>query len=69
MGHKGVSKRKAKKSKSDSNDNINHGSSNAHPGECSLPSVQSLMKDKVAPLNRSDTKASNKGNNKNRKGK
>ena len=67
MGHKGVSKRKPKKSKSDSNDNINHGSSNARPGESSA--VQSLMKDKGAPLNRSDTNASNKGNNKNRKGK
>ena len=43
MGHKGVSKRKPKKSKSVSTDNINN-SSSIHPGES--PTMQSLVKDK-----------------------
>jgi hypothetical protein len=42
MGRKGVSKRKPKKSNSGSNDNNNHGSSNARPGQ-DLSSVQSLV--------------------------
>ena len=67
MGRKGVSKRKPKKSESFSNDNINHGSSNRHPGE-SL-SVQSLMKDTDASLNRGVTNPSAGSNKKNRKGK
>jgi hypothetical protein len=46
MGRKGVSKRKPKtKSKANSG-----GSASARPGES--PSVQSLVKDKSAPLNR-----------------
>ncbi len=64
MGRKGVSKRKPKKSKSSSNDN---GSSNKRPGE-SL-SVQSLVKDKDAPLNRGGTNPSAGSSKKNRKGK
>lgn len=64
MGRKGVSKRKPKKSKSFSNDN---GSSNTRPG-ASL-SVQSLVKDKDAPLNRGSTNPSTGSNKKNRKGK
>ncbi len=65
MGHKGVSKRKPKKSKSFSNNNIN-GSSNTRPGES--PSVQSLVKDKDAPLNRDSTYPSAGSNKKIRKG-
>ena len=68
MGRKGVSKRKPKKSKSGSNDNINHGSSNARPGE-SLSSVQSLVNAKDAPLNRGVTNPSAGSNKKNKKGK
>ena len=68
MGRKGVSKRKPKKSKSGSNDNINHGSSNARPGE-SPSSVQSLVNAKNAPLNRDATHPSTGSNKKNRKGK
>jgi hypothetical protein len=64
MGRKGVSKRKPKKSESFSNDN---GSSNKRPGE-SL-SVQSLVKDKDAPVNRGGTKPSTGSSKKNRKGK
>jgi len=62
MGRKGVSKRKPKKSESFSNDNNNHGSSNARPGES--PSVQSLRKDKDAPLNRGVTNPSAGSNKK-----
>jgi hypothetical protein len=47
MGHKGVSKRKPKKEKS----NVGGGtSSDVRMGDS--PSVQSLVKDKDAPLNR-----------------
>jgi hypothetical protein len=67
MGHKGVSKRKPKKSKSGSNDNINHGSSNARPGE-SPPSVQSLVNAKDAPLDRGSSNPSARSNKRNRKG-
>jgi len=49
MGHKGVSKRKPKKSKLGSNDN-NNGSSKSRPGES--PSVQALENAKDAPLKR-----------------
>jgi hypothetical protein len=49
MGHKGVSKRKPKKSKSFSSTNIN-GSSNTRSTEHST--VQSLVKDKGDPLYR-----------------
>lgn len=49
MGRKGVSIRKPKKSRPFSNANIG-GSTNVHSGEHSL--VQSLVKDKGAPLNR-----------------
>jgi len=64
MGRKGVSKRKPKKSKSFSNDNIS-GSSNTRSGERSL--VGSLVKDKGAPLNRGGMNppaGSNKNHNK-----
>jgi hypothetical protein len=57
MGRKGVSKRKPKKSRT--NTGIG-GSSNAHPGERS--SVQSLVKDKGAPRNRNDQNPSNESN-------
>jgi hypothetical protein len=67
MGHKGVSKRKPKKSKSGSNDNINHGSSNARPGE-SPSSVQSLVNAKDAPLDRGSSNPSARSNKRNRKG-
>ena len=65
MGHKGVSKRKPKKSFS--NDNTNKGSSNARPGESPSP-VQALVNAKVAPLNRAGTNPSAGSNKKNRKG-
>jgi hypothetical protein len=66
MRHKGVSKRKPKKSKSFSNTDIN-GSSNIRPGRS--PSVLSLVKDKDAPLDRGGTNSSDGSNKKNRKGK
>lgn len=66
MGRKGASKRKPKKSKSFSNDNIS-GSSNVRSGEHSL--VQALVKDKSAPLNRGSTYPSAGSNKKNGKGK
>jgi hypothetical protein len=68
MGRKGVSKRKPKKSKSDSKDKNNPGSSNARRGE-SPSSVQSLVNAKDAPLNRWGANPSNGSNKKNRKGK
>ena len=68
MGRKGVSKRKPKKSNSGSNDNNNHGSSNARPGQ-SLSSVQSLVNAKEAPLNRGGTNSSAGSSKKTRKGK
>jgi hypothetical protein len=49
MGRKGVSKRKPKKTRPFSNADIG-GSSNGRSSERSL--VQSLLKDKDAPLNR-----------------
>jgi hypothetical protein len=66
MGRKGVSKRKPKKSAS--NDNSNHGSSNARPGQSSS-SVQSLVNAKESPLNRGGTNPSAGSSKKNRKGK
>jgi len=68
MGRKGVSKRKPKKSKSDSKDKNNPGSSNARRGE-SPSTVQSLVNAKDAPLNRGGANPSNGSNKKNRKGK
>jgi hypothetical protein len=65
MGHKGVSKRKPKKS--GLIDKNNHGSSNARPGESSS-SVQALVHAKDAPLNRGGTNPSIGSNKKNRKG-
>ena len=65
MGHKGVSKRKPKKSFS--NDNINHSSSNARPGKSPSP-VQALVNAKDAPLNRGGTTPSHGSNKKNQKG-
>ena len=67
MGRKGVSKRKPKRSNTGSNDNINHGSSNARPGE-NTSSVQSLVNAKNAPLNRGATIPSTGSNKKNRQG-
>jgi hypothetical protein len=67
MGRKGVSKRKPKKSKLGSNDNNNHGSSNARPGE-SPSSVQSLVNAKDAHLDRGGTNSSAGSNKKNQKG-
>jgi len=67
MGRKGVSKRKPKRSNSGSKDNINHGSSNARPGE-SPSSVQSLVNARNAPLNRGGTNPSTGSNKKMRKG-
>lgn len=66
MGHKGVSKRKPKKSKSFSDNNIND-SSKARPGES--PSVQALVKDRGAPLNQGNVNLAAGLNKKNRKGK
>jgi hypothetical protein len=66
MGRKGVSKRKPKKTKSGSNDNNNHGSSNARPGE-SPSSVQSLVNVKESSLKRGGTNPSAGSNKKNRK--
>jgi len=66
MGHKGVSKRKPKKSKSFSNTDVN-GSSTTRPG--GSPSVRSLVKEKDAPLNRGGTNPSDGSNKKNKKGK
>jgi hypothetical protein len=65
MGHKGVSKRKPKKS--GLIDKNNHGSSNARPGESSS-SVQALVHAQDAPLNRGGTNPSIGSNKKNRKG-
>ena len=66
MGHKGVSKRKPKKSKSFPGSNTN-GSSNTRPGES--PSVQALVKDRDAPLNQGGVNLAAGSNKKNRKGK
>jgi hypothetical protein len=63
MGRKGVSKRKAKKSKSFSNDN-NNVSSNTREGS----SVQSLVKDNRAPLNKGNSYPAAGSNTKNKKG-
>jgi hypothetical protein len=65
MGRKGVSKRKPKKSVS--NDKMNHGASNAHPGE-NPSSVLALVNAKDAPFNRGGTNPSTGSNKKNRKG-
>ena len=67
MGHKGVSKRKPKKSDSGSKDNNNHGSSNARQGE-GPSSVQSLLNAKDTPLDRDGSNPSAGSNKKNRKG-
>ena len=61
MGRKGVSKRKPKKTNSGSNDNKNHGSSNAS-------SVQSLVNAREAPLNRGGANPSAGSSKKDRKG-
>ncbi len=65
MGHKGVSKRKPKKSFP--NDHTNKGSSNARPGESPSP-VQVLVNAKDTPLNRGSTNPANGSNKKSRKG-
>ena len=61
MGHKGVSKRKPKKT------NSSIDSSNTHQGESS--SVQSLVKDKDAILNRDGANPFTGSNKKSRKSK
>ena len=68
MGRKGVSKRKPKKTSSGSNDNNNHGSSNAPRGE-SPSSVPSLVNAKDASLTSGSINPSAGSNKKNRKGK
>jgi hypothetical protein len=67
MGHKGVSKRKPKKTNSGSKDNNNPGATNARRGE-SPSSVQSLVNAKEAPRDRGGTNPSAGSNKKNRKG-
>ena len=67
MGRKGVSKRKPKRSKTGSNDNNNHGSSDARPGQ-GQSSVQSLVNARNAPLNQGGTNPSTGSNKKMRKG-
>jgi hypothetical protein len=64
MGHKGVSKRKPKKDKS----NVGGGtSSDVRMGD--IPSVQLLVKDKDAPLNRGGANQQNGSNKKGKKDK
>ena len=65
MGHKGVSKRKPKKSVS--NDRINHGSSKARPGE-SLSPVQALVNARDVARERGGSSPAAGSNKKNRKG-
>ena len=60
MGHKGVSKRKPKKTKSSSNINA-HASKNL--------SVQTLVKDNSAALSKDGSKPSDGSNKKDRQGK
>jgi hypothetical protein len=64
MGHKGVSKRKPKKSNSSINVNT---TSNTRVGE--IPSVQALIKDKDALINRGGATPSASSNKKGKKGK
>jgi DNA replication protein DnaC len=66
MGHKGVSKRKPKKTKTFSSDNIN-GLPNARQNESS--SVKSLVKDNETTPNKGVMNPAAGSNNKNRKGK
>lgn len=67
MGHKGVSKRKPKKSQPSSSGNAG-GFSNTRPGES--PTVQSLVKDSGTTFNKGGTNpATNGSNKKNRQGK
>ena len=68
MGRKGVSKRKPKQSNTGSNDNNNHGSSNARPGQSSA-SVQSLVNARNAPLTRDGNNPSTGLNKKIKNGK
>ena len=64
MGHKGVSKRKPKKDKS----NVGGGaSSDVRMGD--IPSVQLLVKDKDAPLNRGGANQQTGSNKKGKKDK
>ena len=60
MGHKGVSKRKPKKSRLIPVTEIGGSSNNRSP-------VQSLVNDKHAPLNRDDMKKPSNGSNKTQK--
>ena len=62
MGHKGVSQRKPKKSKSSSSDNVS-----AYAGK--NQSVQALVKDNSAALGKDGAKLSDGSNKKDRKGK
>ncbi len=61
MGHKGISKRKPKKDKS----NVGGGTSS----DVRSPSVQLLVKDKDVPLNRGGTNQQNGSNKKGKKDK
>jgi hypothetical protein len=67
MGRKGVSKRKPKRSNTGSNDNVNHGSANARPGE-NPSSVQSLVNARNTPPNRGGSNPAAGSNKKNRQG-
>jgi len=67
MGRKGVSKRKPKRSNTGSNDNVNHGSANAGPGE-NPSSVQSLVNARNAPPNRGGSNPAAGSNKKSRQG-
>jgi hypothetical protein len=64
MGHKGVSKRKPKKSGSNNKNSI-HGSTNVRPVESS--SVQSLVSTKDAPGDRGSTTLSPESKKKRRR--
>jgi hypothetical protein len=64
MGHKGVSKRKPKKSNSSTEIHV---PSNTHPGE-PASSVQSLVKDKDTLLKKGGTNPSSGSNKKSKKG-
>ena len=66
MGHKGVSKRKPKKSKSPSNDNTSS-FSNTRAGDNSP--VSALVRDNSAPINKGGMNPSAGSNHKNKNGK
>jgi hypothetical protein len=67
MGRKGVSKRKPKKTKSDSNDNNHRGSSNVRLGESST-AAQPTGNANAASMNRGGANPSAGSSKKNRNG-